>query len=821
MTKNRRHDIVKPSKFKTSMCTFFMSAEGCPFSDKCAFAHGEDELRSEPKDSGASISTSQPEGYNTTGAAVAATSSPTSSHGSEQDDINATSERKHSNSSGSNRHSHQDPHGAATAASAKRKTKKTRMDASSGIAAAGAAAVGSLHGIPGSKADGAHARCRPPRERRTLPPPPPPPMQSQGPMPSAAYNLSVAPPPPTAYALYGDFSMAYGGIPAMSGMPYYIPTVGNHPFSNINNNHHAINVVPHMHSPMPYAPTVSPPTSFPAPLPQVTPPAQSLVPGSSTPLNQKLNSANNSSSSNSINEESKRRPRQAMRHVVSSNTMAHSHGRHASNAASAPPAEVASPQYVYGLMAAAGVPLTGPLVPPAAPTAGSPMPTSGIRRSSEGPSAPSTPPQQQQQPRLVVVPHTCGSGSFVVPGNIRNYHAQTAVAEPPLPELVNDDGGSGGSHSPAATTHHNSSSSRVETSPTASSTAAAPASQAYQPPKTTPAPPTIVHIPLNGTGNGLASHTNGGGGSKSTGDALWGPAGGSVNPLASSDDASGGEDYNALLSGLGISGSGYATIPLEELVRQRGTARDDDDGGGSSGDFDWTGALERWLRTAKEETAVEKAETPPAAVVATTSVSATASTTTTTTAIPAAAHLPQASQPVASALNHTPVLMDGAETKLKTTTMSAEGRRKPTVVCQVSRAGGKPVPPTRRAPVMTNQFKSSCVAEADSGSVLLYCAEKNTLVYITSGNGTSGSKATATAAAEASQTGSTPSNRKPDATAATTDAAHARARCQESPSMAGSTLDLDLGIDVRFNPGRKKHSVLVPEVSDDDAEYCI
>lgn len=49
MAKNRRHDIVKSSKFKTSMCTFFRSPAGCPFEDRCAFAHGEDDLREECK----------------------------------------------------------------------------------------------------------------------------------------------------------------------------------------------------------------------------------------------------------------------------------------------------------------------------------------------------------------------------------------------------------------------------------------------------------------------------------------------------------------------------------------------------------------------------------------------------------------------------------------------------------------------------------------------------------------------------------------------------------------------------------------------------
>jgi hypothetical protein len=38
---------VKPSKFKTSMCQYFIKDSECPFGDKCAFAHGDAELRSE------------------------------------------------------------------------------------------------------------------------------------------------------------------------------------------------------------------------------------------------------------------------------------------------------------------------------------------------------------------------------------------------------------------------------------------------------------------------------------------------------------------------------------------------------------------------------------------------------------------------------------------------------------------------------------------------------------------------------------------------------------------------------------------------------
>ncbi|KAH9600819.1 zinc finger protein [Trypanosoma melophagium] len=47
MGRNRKRDIVKSSKYKTSICSFYITPEGCPFGDHCAFAHGADELRSE------------------------------------------------------------------------------------------------------------------------------------------------------------------------------------------------------------------------------------------------------------------------------------------------------------------------------------------------------------------------------------------------------------------------------------------------------------------------------------------------------------------------------------------------------------------------------------------------------------------------------------------------------------------------------------------------------------------------------------------------------------------------------------------------------
>lgn len=806
MTKNRRHDIVKPSKFKTSMCTFFMSAEGCPFGDKCAFAHGEEELRCEPKDSTAGASTALHDGA-TAAAAAAATSSPTSSHASEPGEGRAGAE------AGSTKpQSHANVNASATA---KRKAKKNRMDGTGG-----AAVTASTHGGPGGKAEVAQGRCRPQRDRRAFPPPPP--MQSQGPMPSAAYSLSVAPAPPGPFALYGDFSMAYGGIPAMSGMPYYIPTVGNHPFSVINNNQHAINVVPHMQSPMPYAAAAPHPQSFPQPPlpPQSTPSPQSSMPSSPLPLHAKhaaVSALNTSSTASAaagappLSDEAKRRPRQAMRHVVSSNTMAHTHGRHASSASSAAPAEVATPQYVYGLMAAAGVPMNGAtsLPPPANTTAAAPA-DGGVAHANNAPpppppsSQPSTP--HPQQPRLIVVPHKSGSGGFVVPSNLKNYHPPAAA----LPSHDNSPTRNGDGESGAAAA--------VEGRGRDAGVAGADAG-AYPPFAATRPQPTFVQIPLKSgeTGN---SDGAGGAAAKTVGDALWGPAGGSLNPLTSSalDDPS--RDYNALLSGLGIGGSSYTTIPLDELVRQRGPTRDDDDGAFSA-DFDWTGALERWLHTAKEEsanTAAAKKAASPAeettatatatAETATPSAPAAPATTTTTTAAAAAPELPKASQSVTSALNHTPVLMEGeAKAKAPAATTAAEGgRRKPAVVCQVSRAGTKPAPARRRAPVMTNQFKSSCAAEADSGSVLLYCAEKNTLVYITSANGA------AAAAATASHAGSLQSN-------GAADVAGRSSGSPDSPTVMASSIDL--GLDVRFNPGRKKHSVLEPEAGDNEAEYCI
>ncbi|EPY36310.1 hypothetical protein AGDE_06977 [Angomonas deanei] len=45
--KVNRHAEVKPSKFKTTYCQFYQKGEVCPFGAKCAFAHGEHELKKE------------------------------------------------------------------------------------------------------------------------------------------------------------------------------------------------------------------------------------------------------------------------------------------------------------------------------------------------------------------------------------------------------------------------------------------------------------------------------------------------------------------------------------------------------------------------------------------------------------------------------------------------------------------------------------------------------------------------------------------------------------------------------------------------------
>ncbi|KPA73275.1 hypothetical protein ABB37_09987 [Leptomonas pyrrhocoris] len=49
MPKANKHAEVKPSKYKTSLCQFFLKGEACPYADRCAFAHGEEELQTESK----------------------------------------------------------------------------------------------------------------------------------------------------------------------------------------------------------------------------------------------------------------------------------------------------------------------------------------------------------------------------------------------------------------------------------------------------------------------------------------------------------------------------------------------------------------------------------------------------------------------------------------------------------------------------------------------------------------------------------------------------------------------------------------------------
>ena len=46
-SKKQQNREVKPSKFKTTLCQFYIKGEECPFGEKCAFAHGDQELRDE------------------------------------------------------------------------------------------------------------------------------------------------------------------------------------------------------------------------------------------------------------------------------------------------------------------------------------------------------------------------------------------------------------------------------------------------------------------------------------------------------------------------------------------------------------------------------------------------------------------------------------------------------------------------------------------------------------------------------------------------------------------------------------------------------
>ncbi|TPP47789.1 Zinc finger C-x8-C-x5-C-x3-H type (and similar) family protein [Leishmania donovani] len=702
MTKNRRHDIVKPSKYKTSMCTFFRSEEGCPFGEKCAFAHGEDELRPEPKDTAP-----LPE------------------------------------------------------------------------AATGEAQL------------------------------PPPPLPGHGAMPSTTFGLTAPPPPlpqptPPSFGLSGDFGgLAYAGMPAvMPGMPYYIPAMGHHPFSAINNNQHALNAAPVMHGS-----TVTRRTNDVA--------AADALPS----------------------DDAKHRLRQPTRHVVSSNTMAHSTGRHPINASGTAPDDVATPQYLYNLMAAAGALLNS-----------SPELASN--------SQPNPSVEQPAQPRLIVVPHPSGSGVCMVPSTVMSYpHSD--------PQSFAAFGGVAAASSPRHSTASmpgSSDSGLRSPHPTPTTTASNSAAAAQFPPPdfvaATPAPVTVEQLPLSST-----SHGQSGSGSRSSkvmGDSLWGPAEGTMNPLTSSlasrsgantssteEHGSSSGDYNAILSGLGIGGSSYTTIPLDRLMRQCSASSNEDDFVG--GDFDWTGAVERWLQTAREdgmapETAPANADDTPttAAAAVATAEKTTASTPGATLAaaknletVAETYHL-QSGRSVMAALNSNPVLVDmGIESTEANASLPAPGssateakRRPIAAVCQVSRAaGGKPSQPQRRAPVTKNQFKSSCAAEADSGAVLLYCAEKNTFVYIPSGGSgaavavTPGRRRGQAAAAAATTTGSVALPQSEEKWPATTvKAVPALGRSQDS--LNTPCCDGSLGIDVRFVPGRKKRSVL-EEVTEEEAEYCI
>ena len=49
MPKANKHAEVKPSKYKTSLCQFFLKGEECPYAGRCAFAHGEHELQTESR----------------------------------------------------------------------------------------------------------------------------------------------------------------------------------------------------------------------------------------------------------------------------------------------------------------------------------------------------------------------------------------------------------------------------------------------------------------------------------------------------------------------------------------------------------------------------------------------------------------------------------------------------------------------------------------------------------------------------------------------------------------------------------------------------
>ncbi|EAN90997.1 putative zinc finger (CCCH type) protein [Trypanosoma cruzi] len=49
MPKANKHAEVKPSKYRTALCEFYLRQEECPFGTRCAFAHGEHELQTEER----------------------------------------------------------------------------------------------------------------------------------------------------------------------------------------------------------------------------------------------------------------------------------------------------------------------------------------------------------------------------------------------------------------------------------------------------------------------------------------------------------------------------------------------------------------------------------------------------------------------------------------------------------------------------------------------------------------------------------------------------------------------------------------------------
>ncbi|CAG9571361.1 conserved hypothetical protein [Leishmania major strain Friedlin] len=835
MTKNRRHDIVKPSKYKTSMCTFFRSEEGCPFGEKCAFAHGEDELRPEPKDTAPLPEAATGEAVMAAAATLLTSESPCSEH---FDAKAALGDGQHSDAPAQPLQHDPSASMPAIIAGAKRRTKKGSLDSSS-------ASTENAHGFPGggpggsgsssaARGDAPTTRGRAlPNRRQQLPPPP---LPGHGAMPPTMFGLAVPPPPlpqptPPSFGLSGDFGgLAYASMPVMMpGMPYYIPAMGHHPFSAINNNQHAINAAPVMHGSTSY-PTLQHTMQLPTP----PPPPPAAASSSSAPPSV-TRRANGVAAADALpSDDAKHRLRQPTRHVVSSNTMAHSTGRHPINASATAPDDVATPQYLYNLMAAAGALLN-----------------SSPELASHSQPNPSV--EQPAQPRLIAVPHPSGSGVCMLPSTAMSYpHSD--------PQSFAAFGGVAAASSPrhsTASMPDSSDSGLRSPQPTPTTTASNSAAAAQFPPPdfvaATPAPVTVVQLPLNSTSHGQSG--SGSCTSKVMGDSLWSPAEGTMNPLTSSlashsgaatssteEYGSSAGDYNAILSGLGIGGSSYTAIPLDRLMRQCSANINEDDFVG--GDFDWTGAVERWLQMAREDGVAAETATANADDTPTTAAAAVATAEKTTASTPGATlaaaknsetvaetyHL-QSGRSVMAALNSNPVLVDmaiqstEANASLPAPASSAtEAKRRPiAAVCQVSRAaGGKPSQLQRRAPVTTNQFKSSCAAEADSGAVLLYCAEKNTIVYIPSGG--SGAAVAVTPGRRRGQAAATTtdwvalpqSEKKWSAT--TVKAVPALGRSQDSLNTPCS--DGSLGMDVRFVPGRKKRSVL-EEATEEEAEYCI